>query len=122
MSAPITLNSTSLLAPAPLVVLTEAQLRELVRSELAAVVATLDRTEPINVTLKQASERTGVGIHAIERTLRGHPELRLKVGTRVLVKWRPYLAWLDRQGQIDGDERSRKPRPRRARAGGGEAA
>lgn len=87
----------------------EAMFRRIVREELAPLRAEIAQAgapvEPATLTVRQAAQRCGMGEQAIRVALGQHPELRIKVGTKLLVKWPAFQAWLLQQRVITSGRR-----------------
>lgn len=107
------------LALAPLADAVAARVETRLDTKLAALVAHIVTPEPVTLRLDQVEPRTGLRPHVVRRILSHHPELKLTVGTSLLVRWSAFRAWLAEQDHIPGDDRPRRPAPRPSRREGG---
>lgn len=93
----------------PITVALEAMFRRIVRDELAPLREQLARlgqpVEPPTLTVRQAAQRCGMGEEAIRASLRRNPDLRIKNGTKLLVRWPQFQTWLLDQAALPSDRR-----------------
>lgn len=106
--------SAAIQASDPFAVLIES-VRAVVREELATALARPaegNAAERPTLSVRQCADATVLGEDAIRRVLAEHPELKIRAGTKLLVRWPEFRAWLTNQQRIPGDSRPRRPPPR----------